>query len=72
MSTIALIHEEEELVTLEELLQLPPFRKIHPDTFGRMRRKGLFPYLRIGHKSYLYRPSDVLAALRQLERPVRS
>ncbi len=66
----AQIEKEEELIPLEELLALPPLRKLTPEAFGRLRRKGVFPYLRLGHKTYLYRVSQVLAALRRCERPV--
>jgi hypothetical protein len=66
------VFEEEELVPLEELLQLPPLRRIDPGQFGRLRRRGLFPYVQVGHKTYLYNPRKVLAALRELERPAQS
>jgi hypothetical protein len=60
------VEDEEELLTERELLRLPPFRKLKL-RFGRLRRKGLVPYVRLGHKSYLYRPSAVLAAIRSME-----
>lgn len=69
-STLTSFEEEEELLTKEELLRLRPFRKLKSARFGRLRRQGLVPYVRLGHKSYLYRPSAVLAALRVLEQQV--
>jgi hypothetical protein len=70
MSNIS-VFEQEELVSLEELLQLPPLRRFPPDVFGRLRRRGLFPYVAIGHKTYLYNPARVLEALKKLERPAK-
>jgi hypothetical protein len=61
--------DSEELVTIDEILQLPPLRNIERATFNRLRRKGLFPYVVLGHKTYLYNPSAVLAALKSLEHP---
>lgn len=66
-STLTLLEAEEELVTLQEPLHLPPLRKIERAQFGRLRRKGLVPYVRLGHKTYLYRPSAVIEALKRLE-----
>jgi hypothetical protein len=60
---------EEELVTQEEVLRLPPFRYINPSMFARRRREGHIPYVRISKKTYLYRISEVLAALRKFDRP---
>ena len=62
----------EELVTQEEVLRLPPFRHITPSMFARRRREGQFPFVRMGRKTYLYRISEVLAALRKFDRPAQS
>jgi len=63
---------EEALVTQEEILRLPPFRYIKPSLFARRRREGFIPFVRVGRKVYLYRVSEVLAALRKFDRPAQS
>lgn len=63
---------EEALVTKEEILRLPPFRYINADMFARRRREGHIPFVRISKRTYLYRVSEVLAALRKFDRPVQS
>ena len=63
---------QEELVTQEEILRLPPFRYVTPSLFARRRREGLIPFVRMGKKTYLYRVSEVLAALRKFDRPAQS
>jgi len=63
--------EEEELVTQEDILRLLPFRHINPVMFARRRREGHFPFVRISRKTYLYRVSEVLAALRKFDRPAK-
>jgi hypothetical protein len=66
----SIANDDEELLTEEELLTLPPFRKIKPRAFAELRRRGLVPFLPLGHRSYLYRASSVRAALRRLERNI--
>jgi hypothetical protein len=61
----------EELLTEEEILRLPPFRHVTPSLFARRRREGLIPFVRMGRKTYLYRASEVLAALRKFDRPLQ-
>jgi hypothetical protein len=63
---------EEELVPEQEILNLPPFRHINRSLFARRRREGHIPFVRIGKKTYLYRVSEVLAALRKFDRPAKS
>jgi hypothetical protein len=63
---------QEELVTKEEILSLPPFRHINAQMFARRRREGQIPFVRISARTYLYRVSEVLAALRKFDRPAQS
>jgi len=58
------MQEIEKLLTEAELLlQINiPIKK-----FGELRRKGLVPVVKLGHKSYRYRLSSVMRALRKLE-----
>jgi hypothetical protein len=70
-TTVSVLEEEEELVQLEELLQLRLLRRITPGQFGRLRRRGLIPFVELGHKTYLYSPAKVLAAFRKMERPAK-
>ena len=61
----------EELVTIEEILALPQFRKIGRLAFKRLQRQGLFPYVLLGPKKFLYNPEKVIAALKRRERPAK-
>lgn len=64
-STTLISHEK--FLTEEELLEDEFFKNITPTKFGRLRRLGLIPFLKLGHKTYLYQKSRVLAALAKLE-----
>ena len=58
------MQEEEKLLTEAELLVRLniPIKK-----FGELRRKGIIPVVRLGHRSYRYRLSSVMRALSKLE-----
>lgn len=58
------MQENEKLLTEAELLALinVPVKK-----FGEMRRAGIVPFVKLGHRSYRYRLSSVMRALRKLE-----
>jgi hypothetical protein len=58
----------EKLLTEEELLADEALKNVPRTKFGRLRRKGFVPFIKLGHKTYLYRKSRVLAALAKLEK----
>jgi len=60
---------EEPLLTEKDICdQL----NVPAQVFGGLRRKGIVPYVRFGGRTYRYRLSDVLKALKKLEvSPVR-
>ena len=49
-----------ELLTLDELAQR---LKLHPVTVRGMKRRGVIPSLRLGHRTLRFSWPDVLAAL---------
>jgi hypothetical protein len=61
----------EELVTQDEILRLPPFRYVTASMFARRRREGFIPFVRLSRRVYLYRISEVLAALHEFDRPAQ-
>jgi hypothetical protein len=58
---------QEKLLTEEELLEDEIFQNVSPYKFGRLRRDGFIPFLKLGHKTYRYQKTRVLDALVQLE-----
>ena len=57
----------EKLLTQSELLGEEALRNVSSDKFGRLRRLGLIPYIKLGHKTYLYQKTRVMEALAKLE-----
>lgn len=66
--SLSTLTPEDALVTQAELLAMPAFRRVPARTFDALRRKGLVPFLLLGHKTYLYRPRAVAEALIRLEK----
>jgi hypothetical protein len=56
--------KERNLVTAEELLTLFP---ITPRQLRELRFRRKIPYITLGHRTIVYEPAAVLAALRKLE-----
>jgi len=57
---------EGQLLTQEEILQKIFGKRLHPKKFEEMRRRGLIPYVKMGHRTYMYDESAVRRALRRL------
>jgi hypothetical protein len=45
---------------------LRALRVVKPKKFGELRRKGLIPYVLLGHRSYIYDLDEVRRALKKL------
>ncbi len=63
----ATVNSEEKFLTQDELLGDKIFENVSANKFERLRRLGLVPFLRLGHRTYLYQKSRVLEALAKLE-----
>jgi hypothetical protein len=50
----------------EEQLFVRLGRFVSPQKFAQLRRQGLVPFVRLGHKTYRYVEADVRRALRKL------
>jgi len=57
---------EGQLLTKEEVLKKIFGNRLHPKKFEAMRRQGLIPYVRLGHRIYMYDEREVRRALRRL------
>jgi hypothetical protein len=58
LPSIGLVKEEQLFEWLGDL--------VTPKKFAELRQKKLIPYVRLGHRSYLYDPQAVLRAIRKL------
>jgi hypothetical protein len=56
----------EQMITQKEILQRVFGGNLTRTKFEAMRRAGLFPSYRLGHRTLLYLESEVRAALRRM------
>jgi len=56
----------EQLLTQEEVLKKVFGNRLHPKKFEAMRRQGLIPYIKCGHRTFLYDESAIRRALGRL------
>jgi len=57
----------DQLLTQEEVLKRIFGNRLHPKKFEAMRRQRLIPFVKLGHRTFLYDEAAVRRALNRLE-----
>jgi len=63
---MASVPSNEKLLTLDELAAR---LQMHPDTVRGLKRRGVIPSIRIGHRTLRFEYQNVLDALRNAAKP---